>query len=150
MQNAVYTYILIFFTGMLGIWKAVPLGIILKANPVMIWLLTSAGASASIVILYFFGNRIRGYIQKRRAGKGKNKKETRAKKILDKYGAPGLGLIGCLVIGPNMTIILGLVLVKSGQKLFWWTLIGVFVWSLMLTITAVFSIELFEKINGWL
>ncbi|MEZ5083511.1 MAG: hypothetical protein R2750_08685 [Bacteroidales bacterium] len=46
-----------------------------------------------------------------------------------------------------MTIIIGLVIVKSQKHLLYWTLAGVVVWSLVLTFTGVFSIELFNKIR---
>ena len=49
-------------------------------------------------------------------------------------------------MGPNMTIILGMVVVKDPKKLLYWTLIGIIVWSLVLTIIAVVSIDLFNRL----
>jgi len=139
-------YLLIFLMGMLGIWKAIPLGLVLKANPFFIFLMTSLGASAAVLILFFFGNKIRDYILRKRAKKDKNNKENRAAKLFEKYGAAGLGFLGCLLMGPNMTIILGMVVVKSQKKLLYWTLAGVIIWSMLLTLIAVISIDLFNKI----
>ncbi len=131
---------------MLGIWKAVPLGLLLKTHPVFIFLMTSMGALAGVLILFFFGGRIRNFVLRRRANKHKNAKENRAAKLFEKYGAAGLGFLGCLIMGPNMTIILGLVLVKSQMKLLYWTLAGIFVWTFVLILVAVISIDLFYKI----
>jgi len=58
------------------------------------------------------------------------RKEARASKLLEKYGVFGLGFIGTLLMGPQMTIVLGLLIVKSHKKLLYWTLVGIIVWSL--------------------
>lgn len=146
MGRVLIDYILIFLMGMLGIWKAIPLGLLLKAHPVFIFLFTALGASAAVLILFFFGNKIREYILRKRARKDKKSKENRAAKLFEKYGAAGLGFLGCLLMGPNMTIILGMLVVKSQKKLLIWTLAGVVVWSLILTVIAVVSIDLFNKL----
>ncbi len=146
MGRIVLDYVLVFLMGMLGIWKAIPLGLLLKAHPVFIFLLTTLGASSAVLILFFFGNKIRAYVLRKRADKEKNNKENRVAKLFEKYGAAGLGFFGCLLMGPNMTIILGMVVVKSQKKLLYWTLTGIVVWSLVLTTVAVISIDLFNKI----
>jgi len=147
MQSIDYQLILIFLTGMLGIWKAVPLGLAFSINPVLIWLLTSAGASFSVFILYFFGKQIREYIIKKRESITNKGKEARAKQLLEKYGVFGLGFIGTLLMGPQMIIILGLIIVKSPTKLLYWTLSGIFVWSLVLTYLGVGGIDLVQLVS---
>lgn len=146
MGKLIIDYVLIFLMGMLGIWKAIPLGLLLKAHPVFIFLMTILGASLSVLILFFFGNKIRAYILQKRAKKENHNKENRVAKLFGKYGAAGLGFLGCLLMGPNMTIILGMVVVKSQKKLLYWTLAGIVVWSFVLTTIAVISIDLFNKI----
>ena len=83
MLELLYKYVLIFLTGLLGIWKAVPVGLAFGTHPFMIWLLTSAGAVLAVLILNFFGSKIRAYIQKRREGKKNKKKEARAAKLFE-------------------------------------------------------------------
>ena len=147
MQTMEYPLILIFLTGMLGIWKAVPVGLAFGTNPVLIWLMTSLGASTAVIILYFFGKRIREYIISKRKNKKNKRKETRAKQLLEKYGVFGLGFLGTLLMGPQMTIILGLIIVKSHVKLLYWTLSGIFVWSFILTYLGVGGIDLVQKLS---
>jgi membrane protein DedA with SNARE-associated domain len=139
-------FILIFLMGMLGIWKAIPLGLLLKSHPFFIFLLTALGASIAVIILFFFGSKIRAYVLQRLAKKENNKKKSNVSKLFNKYGAAGLGFLGCLLMGPNMTIILGMVIVKEQKKLLCWTLIGIVVWSLVLTTIAILSIDLFNKL----
>jgi membrane protein DedA with SNARE-associated domain len=145
-QPTFYEYFIVYLTGILGIWKAIPVGLVLELDPVSIYLMTTTGAITGILILYFFGSRIREWVINRRKRKGKSGKESRAANLFGKYGVPGLGILGCLLMGPNMTMIVGLILVPSPKKLFWWTLVGIVLWSLVLTIIAVLSLELFNRI----
>lgn len=68
--------------------------------------------------------------------------------LFEKYGAPGLGLVGCLLLGPNLTILTGVVIVHSPRKLLCWTIAGILIWSLVLTLIAVFSVDLFHQLTG--
>lgn len=142
-----YAYLITYITGILGIWKAVPVGLAFQLNPVMIWLMTTLGAVTGVLVLFFFGNRIRRMTSKRRKKMKSPKKEARANRLFEKYGTAGLGFLGCLLMGPNMTIIIGLVIVKSQKQLLYWTLVGIVAWTLVLTLTGVFSIELFNKVR---
>lgn len=144
-----YSLLLIFTTGLLGIWKAVPLGILLNVHPVFIFSMSALGSIVGVLILFFFGNKIRDYILHKRAGNNKSSKKNRATKLFEQYGAAGLGFLGCLLFGPNMTIILGLLVVKSQKKLLYWTLTGIVVWSIVLTLLGVFSVEFFSKLVAW-
>jgi membrane protein DedA with SNARE-associated domain len=146
MWEIIIRYISVFLMGLLGIWKAVPLGFVLNIHPLGIFLMTSSGAIIAVFILYFFGGKIRNYILKKRERGGKRQKENRATRLFEKYGAAGLGFLGCLLMGPNMTIILGLVIVKSQKKFLFWTVAGIIVWTLLLTLIALLSMELFYKI----
>ena len=147
MQTINYSWAIVFGTGMLGIWKAVPVGFALGTNPVAIWFLTVLGATASAVIIFFFGNKIRNWIQQKRKSPSE-KKHRRVRQLFDKYGTGGLGLLGTLLIGPNATMLLGLIVVQSPRKLLLFTLIGVALWTLLLTLLGVFSIDLFHRIAG--
>jgi hypothetical protein len=50
-------------------------------------------------------------------------------------------------MGPQMTIVLGLIIVKSQKRLLYWTLSGIFVWSFILTYLGVGGIDLAQKIS---
>ena len=149
MQRAITYSILLYLTGMLGIWKAVPVGFAVGAEPVVTWLTTSLGAITSAIILYFFGSRIKEYLDSRRKKERSRKKESRAVRLFDRYGTAGLGFLGCLLMGPNMTILIGLVIVKEPRKLLRWTIAGIIVWTLALVILGLVSIDLFTRLSGY-
>ena len=136
-------YLSVFLMGLLGIWKAIPLGFAFGLNPVLIYLATTLGALVSALVIYFFGDWVRK-ILKQKAKNKPGKKSGKAENLFQKYGAPGLGFLGTLLIGPNATLLLGLLIVKSAKHLLIWTLIGITVWSAVLTATAASGIELFK------
>ena len=139
-------FITVFVVGIFGIWKAIPVGLILKVSPFYIFLMTSLGATGGVVFLYFFGRKIKSIFPKRKK-KENSKKNKRAAKIFQKYGTAGLGFFGCGIIGPNLTMIIGLVLSKKEKQLLLWALVGCVVWSFVLTLIAYFSVELFYKLT---
>ena len=139
-----YNIGMVFIMGVLGIWKAIPLGFLLGLNPVYIFLATFFGASAGILSIYFMGSRIKEYVIARMDRKGIRRRKGQVDKLLQQYGKAGLGLIGPLVIGPNATMALGIVLIDEVKKLLVFTVIGTAAWSTALTMLGVISIELFS------
>ena len=141
MGNLSLDIITVFLVGITGMWKAIPLGFLLKVPPAYIFLMTAFGSVVGVLVLFFFGNKIRNYIINRQLKKGNSKKEKRALKLFDKYGPIGLGFFGSLLLGPPMTMILGLALVQKQKYFLYWTMAGTVVWSFVLTILGVFGIE---------
>jgi len=147
LQDEFYKAFLIFITALTGIWKAVPLGFILKAHPSIIFFATAAGGLLSVLVLYFSGNKIKTLILGKNAKTNESKKALRAKRIFDRFGAPGLGILGTLLFGQIVTVLLGLLLVKSQKQFLLWVIVGTVLSSLALTLFGTYSIELFLKIS---
>jgi membrane protein DedA with SNARE-associated domain len=141
-----YNSWIVFLTGMLGVWKAIPVGLALQCNALTIILMTASGALVSIFIIFLMGRRIKQYILKR-LNKGKSaKKKGRLMVLLDKYGIIGMGIFGTLILGPNMTMAMGLVIVTKEKSLLLWTAAGIIIWTVVLTMIGTYSVELFENL----
>jgi len=147
MSKVIYQCILIFMMGTLGMWKAIPFGYVLKAHPTAIFVMASTGGMLGIVILYFFGNKLKKYIFRNKVSASRQKKSNRAIQLLKKYGVGGLGFFGSILIGPPLTILLGVAIVNSPKKLLYWVLASSVFWCFILTITGYYSIELFHEIT---
>ena len=141
MGDLSYDVLTVFLVGMTGMWKGLSIGFILQVAPFYIFIATALSSILGVLILFFFGTRIRKFLIKRRFKKGKSKKEKNALQLFEKYGHIGLGFFGALMIGPPMTIVLGLTLVKKQKMFLYWTLAGIVVWSLVLTLIGTFSVE---------
>jgi len=141
-----HNLVIIYLTGMLGIWKAIPVGIILNASPLSICLMTILGASTTVVVIYLFGGWVRQFVLSKLNKNKLNKTKKKTNKLLARYGVIGLGLFGTMTMGPNMAILLGLIVVKARIILLAWIIIGILVWTAILTTAAALSFELFERI----
>jgi len=137
---------IIYLAGMTGIFKAIPVGIMLQAQPFMIALMTALGGLTAAAVLYQFGGWMKQMLNKKKVGKRLDKREERTRRLYSKYGIIGLGIFGTLLLGLHITIILGLIVVKAKKKLLVWTTMGILLWSSVITIAAANGLELFEKI----
>lgn len=148
LQDEFYKALLIFIAALTGIWKAVPIGFILKAHPTVIFFATASGGLLSVLGLYFSGNKIKKLILGKNPNTSQSKKALRIKRIFNKFGTPGLGILGTLLFGQIMTVLLGLLLVKSEKKFLLWILAGTVLSSFLLTIIGNYSIELFTTLSA--
>ena len=144
----VYDLTIIYFLGVTGMWKALPVGFLLKTHPFFIALMTCLGALTNVFLLYFFGKHLQKYVMRFYSEKRKQKKKNSSRRILNKYGYAGLGLFGTLFFGQPVVMIIGMILVKDKKKFVLWVTIGTIIWSIALTALGVYSIELFEKITS--
>lgn len=147
-QQEIIEAFLVLLTAITGIWKAVPLGLVLKLHPVVIFLMTASGATISVFLLYFFGNKIKRMIFKPDKQPESSKKGKRVRQILNKYGPAGLGIIGTLIAGQITTVIVGMALVKSKKSFLIWMIAGSVFASFCITLLGVFSVDLFKQISG--
>lgn len=142
-----FDIIMVFLVGITGMWKGLSAGFLLQLSPIYIFLLTALSSTIGVLIIFFFGTKIRNYIINRRSKKGKSNKEKKALKLFNKYGHMGLGFFGALAIGPPMTIILGLTVVKQQKTFLFWTIVGIVFWSFVLTIIGTISIETITRLT---
>ena len=71
------------------------------------------------------------------------KKENKLINLFNKYGVHGLGIIGTLFMGPNLTMALGITIVKNPNKLLLWVNIGIIIWTIVLTYVGVLGFKIF-------
>lgn len=135
--------VLVFLIGILGIWKSIPVGLVMRLDPLWICVATILGATVGILIIYMLGTRVRTYLGKWMKESSLAKKESRLIRLFNKYGIHGLGVLGTLFMGPNMTMAIGLTIAYKPWVLFLWTLVGTIIWSIALTYVGFLGISLF-------
>ena len=57
-------------------------------------------------------------------------------RLMDRYGVAGVGLIASGLIGPILSTLLGLVLIRKTRKLMFFLIAGVVLWSGLLTLVV--------------
>lgn len=143
----IYDLIIIYLAGVTGMWKALPVGFLLFSPPYCIAVMTCLGALTGVFLMYFFGTGIEKYFLRFYSKKSKEKKQSNGRRIFEKYGTPGLGLIGTLFLGQPVVMIVGMVVVKEKKKFLFWVSIGTVIWSIALTALGAYSIEFFESVG---
>ena len=70
-----FDIIMVFLVGITGMWKGLSAGFLLQLSPIYIFLLTALSSTIGVLIIFFFGTKIRNYIINR-----DQKKENQTKK----------------------------------------------------------------------
>ena len=125
--------LLVFVAGILELWAAIPLGLAINLNPVIIGIASAVGAILAAFLVTTVGDSIREKVIKWRYGENKDLKDSRYYKIWNKYGIVGLGLISPLLFGAPVGAALGVALGSSKKPLLIWMSIGIVIWSAGLT-----------------
>jgi membrane protein YqaA with SNARE-associated domain len=136
----------IYLAGITGLYKGVPVGFALQASPYITALFTALGSLTTVFVLYFSGAPVKNWIINKYGKKKLEKSKGRISVIMEKYGVIGLGVIATGIIGPIITILLGLMLIKDSKRLLLFLSLGVLIWSAALTIIASFSLELLKTL----
>ncbi len=132
----------IYLAGITGLYKGVPVGIALKAHPVIITAFTALGSITAVLILYYSGESFKKWITKRIGEDKLEKKKNNFTFWMDRHGTMGLGLIVTGLIGPIVTILLGMTLVRDTGRLLFFVIIGIIIWSAGLTTLGVLGVSI--------
>lgn len=124
--------IAIYFAGITGIWKGIPAGIALNADPIYTGFLTGIGSVTSVLILYFAGAKFRNWFFQHFGQKRMERKKGKFLRFANKYGPCGLGLITSGILGPFTSLFLGLLLLEDTRKFLYYLIAGLMLWSILL------------------
>jgi len=126
--------------GAFELWAAVPAGMALGLSPILVWLATVAGAMVGIVVVVLAGERLRPWLIAR-LGRGRAREGGRVRRIWERYGVIGWGLVGPLLLGAPLSAALGVTLGAPRGRLLFWLGAGVVLWVTILTLAAVLGVE---------
>lgn len=146
MENILLRILTIYLVGISGIWKAVPVGIALKAHPLETASFTALGSITTVFILFYSGEFVRKWIQKKWSKEKLESKKGRLSLIMQKYGTPGLGILCPGLFGPITTILVGLIIVKPASRLMPYLVAGIILWSFLLTWIGMASVNFFKEL----
>jgi hypothetical protein len=146
MENLWVQISTIFIAGVTGIWKGVPIGFAMHANPFITGSFTALGSIALVIVLLVSGEPFKQWILGLYGQNKLRKKQGKFSRIMDRYGVAGIGLIGCGLIGPLLSTLLGLVLVDNPKRLIAFLISGILLWTGLLTLIASLGIDVVQNI----
>ena len=154
--QSIWEYFVLFVLALvpwLEVFLVVPLGIAIGLNPVLVGIVGFVGNWIPVLIIGFFFTRISNWYRRRRARKlgiseeealSAGKKMTRARRIWDRYGTPGLALIAPAIVGTDIAALLALSLGSSRRWVLFWITLSLALWTVALAVGAHYGLWYME------
>ena len=130
----------VFWLGAVELWAAFPAGLALGLRPLVIGVTAGAGALAGVILIAYPGERLRAWLVSRYSRPGKSGGMNRAKRLWERYGIYGVGLIAPLIVGVPAAAALGIALGAPRQKLVPLLAVIILFWCVVLTIACYFGL----------
>lgn len=146
----IYEYFLVFLGAAipwLEIALVIPLGIVAGLSPLWVMVMAFVGNMVTVLALIIGFDKFKIWYTKRQVAKGKpvNKKSERAKRIWNKYGLPGLALLGPILIGTHIAAFIGMTLGATKKNTTLWLTISIGLWTLFFGIATALGFDFFTR-----
>ena len=146
----IYEYILVFLGAAIPWFEialVIPLGIVWGLSPFWVMVLAFVGNMITVLALILGFDRFKVWYTKRQEAKDKlqNKKSERAKRIWNKYGLPGLAMLGPILIGTHIAAFIGMTLGASKKNTTVWLTISIAAWTLAFGILTALGFDFFTR-----
>lgn len=128
------------------LWAAIPAGLALGLDPFLVGLGASIGAILGTLIVVLVGERLRNWLVRRYSVKKERQKTGLIRKIWQRYGLIGLGLLAPLLTGAPLGAALGLSLGAQAGRLMVWMSLGIVLWAAILTAAGTLGLAGIDKL----
>ncbi|EMR06779.1 Putative small multi-drug export protein [Bhargavaea cecembensis DSE10] len=121
----------------------VPLGIIGGLSPVPVAITAFVGNAITVVLLVVFVDKVKKWRASKTGRETESKRSKRAKRLFDRYGLPGLALIGPFFVGSHLSALAAMSFGSDRKRVTAWMLFSVGVWTLVMAVAAGAGISYF-------
>jgi uncharacterized membrane protein len=126
-----------FVSGGFGI----PIGFALGLEPLEVYVAASLGSVAAVVLFLYAGDKLRDRLVRDRLPTEPDP-DSRSRRLSDRYGAKGLGLVGPLFPGVTASVLIGLSLGLRRASLARWMSLGIVLMYALYTVGFWVLVEL--------
>lgn len=170
------SYLLVFVLAsipLIEVVTVVPLAIIGGLSPVLTGIMGFLGNSLTVILLIVFVDRVKEWMKVRKKkrivtteqteeGNQNNddvlaeqdsKKEKRARSLFNKYGLPGLMILGPTLVGSHITAFMGMSFSSKRRFVLAWMLVSLGIWTVLSVAAASYGVSYFlpnVEENGFL
>ncbi|WP_240374994.1 small multi-drug export protein [Bacillus piscicola] len=123
----------------------IPLGILRGLSPFWVMLLAFTGNVSTVLLLIIGYDRFKNWYARRQDKKGKepSKRSERAKRIWNKYGLPGLALLGPILLGIHIAAFIGMAFGASKKWTTIWMSVSLALWTLIFGMATALGFDWF-------
>ena len=145
-MDAVLQFLGVAAIAVVELWAAVPAGIAMGLPAPVVGVATFAGALLAVAVVVVAGDRLRSWLVER-FGHGGAREGGRLRRLWDRYGVIGWGLLAPLVLGAPLAAAIGVALGAGRGRLVFWLGVGVALWSTVLTVAVALGAD---AVTAWL
>lgn len=147
-----WQYALVFLLGAVPwveIAVVIPLAVLAGLNPWAVAMLAFLGNWSTVYLLVVFFDKVRRWLDARRKGRRPaGKRRERAARIWNRYGMPGLALLGPLLIGSHIAVFVGILFGANRLRALLWTTASLALWTALLAVLSALGIDLAGVLRG--
>lgn len=129
-------------TPWLEVLLVVPAGLLAGLGTVPTVVIAAAGNIATLAPVVLLGGRLRTRLDRRRARRGRG--AGRAARVMERYGLPGLALLGPLVTGAHLAALAATGSGARPGRTLAWMAAGVALWSVAAAVLTVLGIDVLD------
>jgi len=152
--DLLWQYVLVFVSGAvpwIEIAAVIPVGILAGLNPAAVAVAAFLGNWFTVYLVAVFFDKVRQWMDRKRgSGQPAEKRRERAAKIWNRYGMPGLALLGPLLIGSHIAVFIGILLGARKHWALLWMTISLALWTALITALFVLGVDLAGLLRGGL
>ncbi|WLR59060.1 small multi-drug export protein [Guptibacillus hwajinpoensis] len=159
------SYFLVFLLAAIPLFELVaviPLAIIGGLSPVLTGILAFLGNALTVVLLIVFVDKFKVWRKKRKQKRLKDvvqeegetteahveemqesKKEKRARVLFDKYGLPGLTIIGPFFVGSHISAFMGMSFGSKRKLVTSWMMTSLVLWTVIMAVASSYGVGFF-------
>ncbi len=125
----------------------IPVGIIGGLNPFWVVVTGFIGNMLTVILLVIGYDKLKNWLANRKDGKEKaeSKRSERAKHLWNKYGLPGMLMLGPILIGSHIAAFIGMTLGATKKSTLVWSTISIFAWALAFGIVTALGFDIFVR-----
>jgi Ca2+/H+ antiporter, TMEM165/GDT1 family len=163
MERMFLSYLLVFVLAAIPLFELVaviPLAIIGGLSPVLTGVLAFLGNALTVILLIVFVDKLKIWMRKRKRRKDvtqergettedhveeiqESKKEKRARVLFDKYGLPGLTIIGPFFVGSHISAFMGMSFGSKRKMVTSWMMTSLVLWTVIMAVASSYGVTFF-------
>jgi hypothetical protein len=130
----------IFGIAFFWFWGAIPAGLALGLNPILVAVTVWLSYVAGVVLVVVVGEPIRVRLMARFAKNGSDRSQSAIQRVWDRFGLIGLALLAPVTTGSQIGAALGLSLGVKPRQLVLGMALGAAAWAAVITLAALLGV----------